>query len=74
MNWPGYYEIRVAEPFESHWLLWFLDLGIAPGNEQSGPGSLLCGELPDQAALFGALARIRDLNLTLLEIRRIEPA
>ncbi len=36
------------------------------------PGTLLRGKLRDQAALFGLLARVRDLNLTLLEVRRIE--
>lgn len=72
MNWPACYEIRVAEALENHWLLWFLDLGITPAPQQNGPGTLLRGVLRDQAALFGAMARMRDLNLTLLEIRRIE--
>lgn len=74
MNWPAYYEIRVAEPLERHWLLWFLDLGITPAPLQTGPGTMLRGELRDQAALFGLFTRIRDLNLTLLEVRRIEEA
>jgi hypothetical protein len=72
MNWPACYEIRVAEPVERHWLMWFLDLGITPSGDQKGPGTLLRGDLRDPAALFGLLARIRDLNLTLLEVRRIE--
>ena len=72
MNWPACYEVRVAEPLESHWLQWFLDLDLVPAQDPSGPGTLLRGNLRDQAALFGALARVRDLNLTLLEVRRIE--
>jgi hypothetical protein len=65
------YEIRVAEPVEDHWLAWFPDAQISVVPEASGPGTLLRGSLPDQAALFGVLARVRDLNLTLLEVRRI---
>lgn len=72
MNFPACYQIHVAETLESHWLQWFLDLGMFPAEGQTGPGTLLCGKLPDQAALFGVLARVRDLNLTLLEVRRIE--
>ncbi len=69
---PCRYEIRVAEPLEERWLPWFLDLEIVPAQEQAGPGTLLRGTLPDQTALVGLLARIRDLTLTLLEVRRIE--
>jgi hypothetical protein len=45
---------------------------IVPADERAGPGTLLRGNLPDQAALFGLLGRVRDLNLTLVEVRRIE--
>ncbi len=72
MNWPAFYEIRVAEPIEKYCLHRFLDLGMSPAREQSGPGTLLRGSLRDPAALFGLLARVRDLNLTLLEVRHID--
>jgi hypothetical protein len=65
-------EIRVAESLESRWSQWFSDVEIVPTDEQSGPGTLLRGNLPDQAALFGLLGRVRDLNLTLVEVRRID--
>ena len=74
MNRPACYEIRVVEPLDSLWQQWFPELEIIPAQAQPGPGTLLRGTLPDQAALFGLLARVRDLNLTLLEVRRIEEA
>jgi hypothetical protein len=38
-----------------------------------GGDTVLTGELPDQAALFGALAEIEALGLELLELRRLPP-
>ncbi|MFM8320232.1 MAG: hypothetical protein ACKOC5_04880 [Chloroflexota bacterium] len=67
-----FYEIRLAEPLDGGCIGWFLDLGVTPVLEPGGPGTLLRGVLPDQAALFGLLARVRNLNLTLLEVRRID--
>jgi len=37
-----------------------------------GPETVLAGELPDQAALFGVLNRIEELGLELLEVLRTE--
>lgn len=72
MNWPAWYEVRVAEPLEESLRQWFLDLDLDLIVDPCGPGTLLRGNLRDAAALFGALARVRDLNLTLLEVRRME--
>ena len=33
--------------------------------------TVLKGVLPDQSALFGALARLQDLGLELIEVRRL---
>jgi hypothetical protein len=35
--------------------------------------TLLTGSLEDQSALYGALAQIEALGLTLIEVRRVEP-
>jgi hypothetical protein len=37
-----------------------------------GSQTLLAGELPDQAALFGVLGRIEALGLELLEVLRTD--
>ena len=70
-----WYEIRVDETLDSGWSQWFDRMEILPSSEGSNtPGTLLSGSLPDQAALFGILSQIRGLNLTLMEVRRINPA
>jgi hypothetical protein len=40
--------------------------------QELGPETLLAGQLPDQAALFGVLGRIEALGLELLEVLRTE--
>jgi hypothetical protein len=45
-----------------------LDVDVAPTS------TAMHGWLPDQAALFGMLARIRLLGLELLEVRRLPMA
>jgi len=67
---PGYYEIRIKGLIEPGWD-WLEDLVLT--HLESGD-TLLCGPIIDQAALHGLLARIRDLNLTLMAVNRIDPA
>ncbi len=67
-----WYEIRVSEIPESHWSQWFDGVEILPTSEGSHmAGTLLRGNLPDQAALFGILSQVRNLNLTLVKVKRI---
>ena len=63
------YEIRVKGRLDVDWAAWFSGVTIANIGEDE---ILLSGELPDQSALHGLLAQIRDLNLTLISVQRVE--
>ncbi len=62
------YEIRVEGYLPGAWSDWFggLDVESEPGGD-----TILSGFLPDQAALHGVLAKIRDLNLKLVSVERV---
>lgn len=64
------YEIRIAGHLPGNWSDWFG--GLTCTNLAHGE-AVLAGGLDDQAALYGVLLRIRDLNLTLLSVRRLDP-
>ena len=64
----GIYEIRVRGTLDSRWSDWFDGFTM----EHSTGDTLLEGAVSDQAALHGALSKIRDLGLTILLVKRIE--
>ncbi len=68
MDIPWIYEIRVEGHLGDRWSDWFE--GLAIHNDPDGEATLI-GPLSDQAALFGVLARIHDLNLTLISVQRL---
>ncbi len=66
---PTDYQIRLKGHLDQKWSNWFEQMVIST----EGADTILTGPLADQAALHGLLTRIRDLNLTLLSVERIEP-
>jgi hypothetical protein len=61
------YEIRVEGQLSQSWSNWFE--GLAVQADPNGE-TVICGALVDQAALFGVLAKIHALNLSLVSVRR----
>jgi hypothetical protein len=65
-----HYEIRVNGVLGSGWSTWFDGLQITSDDRGE---TTIAGPIADQAALHGLLAKIRDLGLELLEVRRTDP-
>ena len=68
MDKPRFYEIRVEGLLAEHWSDWFG--GLAVQADPTGE-TTLSGRLIDQAALFGVLAKVHALNLTLISVHRL---
>jgi hypothetical protein len=64
-----HYEIRVRGVLDGGWSAWFDDLQMT--SDERGQ-TTIAGPVPDQAALHGLLAKIRDLGLDLLAVRRTD--
>jgi hypothetical protein len=62
---PEHYEIHVKGHLDERWSEWFAGLKLTYLEEDV---TLLSGTLPDQAAIYGVLERMRDLNLTLISV------
>ena len=67
---PEQYAIRVKGHLDPRRSEWFegLTITLLQGGETT-----LSGPVVDQAALHGLLAKIRDLNLTLISVTHVEP-
>jgi hypothetical protein len=62
---PARYRIRIRDHLDPLWAQWFDGLAIA---QQDDGTTTLTGQVVDQAALFGLLARLRNLGATLLAV------
>jgi len=68
MDTPFVYEICVEGHLSDHWSTWFdgLTIQIEPNGDTK-----LTGLLSDQAALYGVLGKIHNLNLVLISVARL---
>lgn len=65
----GAYEIRCHGEIDARWSTWFDAVSV----RHPGDGStVITGTFADQAALHGALQRLRDLSLTLISVTRLD--
>ena len=66
------YQIKIGGALDQTWSNWLGNVNIHPERtEDGGVITTLMVDLSDQAALFGILDHIRDLNLTLLSVNQL---
>jgi hypothetical protein len=65
---PARYRIRIRGHVDAAWTTWFDTLTVTRAEDGT---TELAGPMVDQAALFGLLARLRDLGATLLLVERL---
>lgn len=58
-------EIRIRGVIDKTWSPWLGGLSIHPAGIAE---TVLRGEIPDQATLYGTIARLRDLGLDLISV------
>jgi hypothetical protein len=64
------YEIELEGQLDSsRWSRWFEGMDVALTGHG---GTIISGRVDDQAALHGLLAKVRDLGLPLVSLRRLD--
>ncbi len=69
---PVFYEITIQGCLNPERSKWFdgMTLTTVDQGESEGACTLITGFVIDQPALYGLLIKLRDLNLTLISVRR----
>ncbi len=62
------YQIKVKGTLDKSWSSWLGNVEIHSEQGEDGPITTLTVDLIDQAALFGILDAVRDLNLILISV------
>ena len=62
-------EIRVQGRIDEHWSIWFEEMKITHLDPDE---TVLTGTIRDQAALYGLIAKLRDLGLLLRFLRCVD--
>jgi hypothetical protein len=62
-------EIRVKGCIDEHWSEWFDGLTIAHSDQDE---TVLAGLVPDQPAVYGLIAKLRNLGLSLRSVSCVE--
>jgi hypothetical protein len=65
-----HFAIHIKEQIDPCWSSWFE--GVRIRSLENGE-TILSGPVADHAALHGLLAKVRDLNLTLVSVTQIKP-
>lgn len=68
MTIPAHYQIKVTGHLHPRWSEWFDGLAISHHADGS---TTLTGPVEDQAALYGMLLKLHNLNLPLLSVNRV---
>jgi hypothetical protein len=65
---PMQYRIRIRGHLDPAWTEWFAELAVTQMDDGT---TELVGQFCDQSALYGLLARLRDLGATLLVVAQL---
>ena len=65
---PMEYRVRIRGHLDPAWTEWFTELAVTPKDDGT---TELVGQFADQSALYGLLARLRDLGATLLMVAQL---
>ena len=66
----SWYEIRIQGHLDSRWSAWFDGMEVLTQDDGT---TVVRGQVADQAALHGLLARLRDLGLPLVSVAQTDP-
>ena len=58
-------EVHIKEKLNPNWADWFEGMQVQVGPDGN---TVLCGSLPDRAAVYGVLSRLGSLGITLVSV------